>query len=169
MNTRMKWMLGILLQIMDTVICAIGHCLTVGIIFTQTVSITTIIYRTEHRLFWAVYIDSILYICIACAVSAFLLLIFTEFAIFPKQILKKLKKRDKIYNAEIVILCVLCFVALAVADVMLKWKWQTFTGDPWWYAVRRSLIAPVALFGFCRAFQMTAYNMIESSFDKNGI
>lgn len=161
MDTKAKWIIGVLCKKIDTAVCVSGHFLAVGIVIAQIASVTTVLYRTEHKLYWAIYIDCVCYICIACALLAILFAVLSKFIVFPKDYLKKIQRRDKIYKTEIAIVWVLYFLSLAVSMVMWGGTGQTFTGDPWWYHAGRSLMFPAAAFLFTRQMQRLAFERIK--------
>ena len=167
MRIKLKWMLGVLCRTVDEVICVVGHCLVAGVILAHMATITTILFRTEHRLFWAHYLLVLQYSGPACGLLAFLLYILTEFAVFSKQIVNKLKRRTKLYEAEVLVIVWLSFVSFFVSGFMLDWKWKYFTGDPWWHSAGGWYFLPSAGLGFCRKFQSLYYERIESFFRGN--
>ena len=103
MNTKIKWMIGSLYQIIENCICVVGHLMAVALVIALVASITTILYHTGHRIFWANYISFVSAICIICAASSVINFVLAEFAVFPEQLSQKLQKRAKSYKVEITI------------------------------------------------------------------
>lgn len=162
MNAKIRWTIGGLCQIIDNCICTVGHCMAVGVVIPLMASITTLLYYTEHRLFWANYITCVGHVCIICAVSSVLYYVLAGFSTFPKQLSKKLQKRIKSYCVEINIVFVLCFISIIRWMFLMGGTGQTFTGDPWWYPIGRS-VHFIAWCVLCtRVLQHRAYDSIIS-------
>ena len=167
MNTKIKWMIGSLYQIIENCICVVGHLMAVALVIALVASITTILYHTGHRIFWANYISFVSAICIICAASSVINFVLAEFAVFPEQLSQKLQKRAKSYKVEITIVFVLCFISIVRWMFLMGGTGQTFTGDPWWYPVGRTVHFIAWCILFTRILQQITYDSIKKRFDED--
>lgn len=167
MNVNAKRYTGVLCRVMDAALSVSGHILGACVVLVQVLNITTYLYRTPNRAPWAMLLQALLYAGIACAAASFLLFILAEFATVSKPYLDGLPKRIKIRKVRSAILAALAFAGIAVSFIMWGGTGQTFTGDPWWYALGRASFRAAVMAAIADALQKMAYERFLAISKKN--